>query len=177
VFFLDLHSLCWLSRNGVGWSDGKRCRENRTPPHNNLTLLSYFLPIVFCFFLLLVSGIFFLFSAHIHSCHFSLNHTVDYHSFIFISEAAIDSFNPFLWHRGQGNSVSIVSDYRLDDWVIGARSPAEAVDFSSSLCVQTGSEAIPASCPMGTGVVSLGVKHGWGMTVHSPPFSSKVKNE
>jgi hypothetical protein len=59
VLFLDLHSLCWLSRNEVGWSDEKRCRENRTPPHNNLTLLSYFLPIVFCFFLLLVSGIFF----------------------------------------------------------------------------------------------------------------------
>jgi hypothetical protein len=34
-----------------------------------------------------------------------------------------------------------VSDYGLDDRAIGVRSPAEAKDFSSSLCVQTGSES------------------------------------
>jgi hypothetical protein len=50
-----------------------------------------------------------------------------------------------------GSSVSIVSDYGLDDRAIGVRSPAEAKDFSCSLCVQTGSGAHPASCPMGTG--------------------------
>jgi hypothetical protein len=44
-----------------------------------------------------------------------------------------------------------VSDYGLDDRVIGVRSPAGAKDFSSILCVQTGSEAHPASCPIGTG--------------------------
>jgi hypothetical protein len=49
------------------------------------------------------------------------------------------------------SSGSIVSDYGLDDRAIGARSPARAKDFSSSLCVQTGSEAHPASCTMGTG--------------------------
>jgi hypothetical protein len=49
-------------------------------------------------------------------------------------------------------SVSIVSDYVLYDRAIGVRSPAEAEDFSSILCVQTGSGAHPASCPMGTGV-------------------------
>jgi hypothetical protein len=49
------------------------------------------------------------------------------------------------------SSGSIVSDYGLDDRVIGVRSPAGAKDFSSSLCVQTGSEAHPASCTMGTG--------------------------
>jgi hypothetical protein len=43
------------------------------------------------------------------------------------------------------------SDYGLDDRAIGVRSPAEAKDFSSSLCVQTGSGAHLASCPMGTG--------------------------
>jgi hypothetical protein len=32
-----------------------------------------------------------------------------------------------------------VSDYGLDDRAIGFRSPAEAKDFSSILCVQTGS--------------------------------------
>jgi hypothetical protein len=37
------------------------------------------------------------------------------------------------------------------DWTTGIRSPAEANDLSSSLCVQTGSEAHPASCPVGTG--------------------------
>jgi hypothetical protein len=50
-----------------------------------------------------------------------------------------------------GSSVSTGSDYGLDDRAIGVRSPAEAKDFSSNLCVQTGSEAHPASCTMGTG--------------------------
>jgi hypothetical protein len=49
-----------------------------------------------------------------------------------------------------GSSVSIVSDYGLDDRAIGVRSPAGAKDFSS-ICVQTGYEAHPASCTMGTG--------------------------
>jgi hypothetical protein len=49
-----------------------------------------------------------------------------------------------------GSSVSIVSGYGLDDRTIEVRSPAEAKDFSSSLCVQTGSGAQPASCIMGT---------------------------
>jgi hypothetical protein len=50
-----------------------------------------------------------------------------------------------------GSSVSVVSGYGLDDRVIEVRFPAEAKDFSSNLCVQTGSEAHPASCTMGTG--------------------------
>jgi hypothetical protein len=53
--------------------------------------------------------------------------------------------------RSRGSSVSIVSHYGLDDWAIGVQSLAGAKDFSSSLCVQTGSEAHPASCTMGTG--------------------------
>jgi hypothetical protein len=53
--------------------------------------------------------------------------------------------------RSRGSSVSIVSDYGLDCRAIGVRSPAGSEDFSSSLYVQTGSEAHPASCPMGTG--------------------------
>jgi hypothetical protein len=51
----------------------------------------------------------------------------------------------------RGSSVSIVSDYGLYDGAIRVRSPAEAKDFSFSLCVQTDSWAHPASCPMGTG--------------------------
>jgi hypothetical protein len=50
-----------------------------------------------------------------------------------------------------GSSVGIVSGHGLDDRTIEVRSPAEAKDFSSSLCVQTGSGAHPASCAMGTG--------------------------
>jgi hypothetical protein len=53
--------------------------------------------------------------------------------------------------RSRVNSGSIVSDYGLDDRAIGVRSPAGAKDFSSSFYVQTGSEAHPASCTMGTG--------------------------
>jgi hypothetical protein len=49
------------------------------------------------------------------------------------------------------NSGSIVADYGLDDRAIRVRSPAGAKDFSSSLCVQTGSGVHPASCTMGTG--------------------------
>jgi hypothetical protein len=45
------------------------------------------------------------------------------------------------------------------------RFPAEAKDFSCSLCVQTGSDAHPASCTMGTGGPSPGVYHGWGVTL------------
>jgi hypothetical protein len=71
-----------------------------------------------------------------------------------------------------------VSDYGLDDRAIGVRSPAEAKDFSSSLCVQTGSEAHPASCTMGTGVLSPGVKARTGRDAdHSPPSSAEVVNE
>jgi hypothetical protein len=52
--------------------------------------------------------------------------------------------------RSRGSSGSIVPDYGLDDRAIGVRSPAGAKDFSSSLCVQTGSGTHPASCTMGT---------------------------
>jgi hypothetical protein len=50
----------------------------------------------------------------------------------------------------RGSSVSIVSDYGLEDRANEVRSPAEAKDFSSSFCVQTGFGAHPASCTMGT---------------------------
>jgi hypothetical protein len=63
------------------------------------------------------------------------------------------------------SSGSIVSDYGLDDRAIGVRSPAGAKDFSSSLCVQTGSVAHPASCTMGTGGPFPGAKRGRGVTL------------
>jgi hypothetical protein len=54
---------------------------------------------------------------------------------------------------------------KTGDRVIGVRSPAGAKDFSSNLCVQTGSEAHPASCTMGTGGPFPGAKRGWGVTL------------
>jgi hypothetical protein len=53
--------------------------------------------------------------------------------------------------RSRVSSGSIVSDYGLDYRAIGVRSPAGAKDFSSTLFVQTGSGAHPASCTMGIG--------------------------
>jgi hypothetical protein len=71
-----------------------------------------------------------------------------------------------------------VSRYGLDDRAIEVRSPAQARDFSSNLCVQTGSGAHPASCTMGTGGPSSGVKARPGRDAdHSPPSSAKVVNE
>jgi hypothetical protein len=53
--------------------------------------------------------------------------------------------------RSRVSSGSIVSEYGLDDRVIGVRSSAGAKNISSSLCIQTGSGAHPASCTMGSG--------------------------
>jgi hypothetical protein len=60
--------------------------------------------------------------------------------------------------RSRGRSFSIVSDYGLDDRVTGVRSPAEAKNFSSNLCVHTGSGAHPTTYTMGTGGPFLGSK-------------------
>jgi hypothetical protein len=77
-----------------------------------------------------------------------------------------------------GSSVSIVSDYGLDDQTIGVRSPAEAADFSSDLCFQASSGARPASYRMGTGgPFPRGKAQPGRDTDRSPPSSAKVKNE
>jgi hypothetical protein len=76
------------------------------------------------------------------------------------------------------SSGSIVSDYGLDDRVIGVRYPAEAKDFSSNLCVQPGSGAHPAFSPMGTGGPFPGGKARPRRNAdHSPPSSAEVVNE
>jgi hypothetical protein len=62
-----------------------------------------------------------------------------------------------------GSLVSIASDYRL---ATGVRSPAEEEDFFASLCVQTSSEAHPASCPLGPFPV---VKRGRWITLTTHP--------
>jgi hypothetical protein len=50
--------------------------------------------------------------------------------------------------RELGSSVSTVTGYGLGD---RASIPEEAEDFTSTLCVQTGSGAHPACCTMGLG--------------------------
>jgi hypothetical protein len=77
-----------------------------------------------------------------------------------------------------GSSVSIVSDYGLDDRVIEFRSPAGAKEFSCSLCVQTGSGVHPASCPMRTEGPFPGGKGRTGRDAdHSPQSSAEIVNE
>jgi hypothetical protein len=63
-------------------------------------------------------------------------------------------------------------------WTNGVRSPAEAKDFSSSLCTQTGSGAHPSPCTMGTEGRFPGAKARPGRDAdHSPPSSAEVKNK
>jgi hypothetical protein len=69
--------------------------------------------------------------------------------------------------RGWGSSVSKVSDYRLDDR--GSTPGKGKAFFFSSLCVQTGSEARPASYPTGTGGPFPGVNRGRGVTLTTHP--------
>jgi hypothetical protein len=76
------------------------------------------------------------------------------------------------------SSGSIVSGYGLDDQAIQVRSPVEAKDFSSNLCVQTGSGAHPASYTMGTGGPFPGAIARPGRDVeHLLPSSAEVENE
>jgi hypothetical protein len=71
-----------------------------------------------------------------------------------------------LYNRQEpGSSGSVVSDYGLDDRAIGVRSPVGRKDFSSNLCVQTGSGAHSASCTMGTGGPFSGTKRGRSVTL------------
>jgi hypothetical protein len=67
--------------------------------------------------------------------------------------------------------MSTVSDYTT------VRFPAEEKDFSFSHCVQTSSEANPASYPKGTGGAFPGVKRGRGVTLTTHPIYCQVKND
>jgi hypothetical protein len=77
-----------------------------------------------------------------------------------------------------GNKVRLVAGYSLDDRAIVVRSSAEEEDCSSSLCVQTRSEAHPAFYPMGTRGPFHGAKARAGLDAdNSPPSSAEVDNE
>jgi hypothetical protein len=90
------------------------------------------------------------------------------------------SYNLFLtsilWCIGAGVAQSVMC--LTTDWTTGVGSPTKAEDFSSSLCIQTGSGAYPASCPMGTGGPFPGGKARPGRDADpSPPSNAEVKNE
>jgi hypothetical protein len=71
-----------------------------------------------------------------------------------------------------------VSDYGLDDRAIGVRFPAGAMDFSSNLCVQTGSGPTQPPVQWVSGVLYPGVKARPGRDAdYSPPSSAEVVNE
>jgi hypothetical protein len=65
--------------------------------------------------------------------------------------------------------VSIVFGYGLDDQAVGVLSQAGVTDFSSNLCVQTCSEAHPASCTICNGGPFPGAKRGRGVTLTTHP--------
>jgi hypothetical protein len=68
--------------------------------------------------------------------------------------------------------------YLTADWAAGVRSPTQAEDFPSNLCVQTGSGPHPASYTMGTGGSFPGGKARPGRDAdHSPSSSAEVKKE
>jgi hypothetical protein len=73
------------------------------------------------------------------------------------------------------SSGNIVSHYGMDD---RGSIPEGAKNVSSNLCVQTGSVAHPASCPMGTGGPFPGGKARPGRDAdHAPPSSVEVWNK
>jgi hypothetical protein len=55
------------------------------------------------------------------------------------------------------------------------RFPAEAGNFSIHHRIQNGSGAHPASYPIGTGALSVGVKRPGREADHSPPSNAEVK--
>jgi hypothetical protein len=74
----------------------------------------------------------------------------------------------FKLKMGRGSSVSIASEYRLDD---RGSIRGKAKDFYFNLCVQTTSEVHPASYPMGTvDHFSRGVKRDWSVTLTTHPI-------
>jgi hypothetical protein len=75
----------------------------------------------------------------------------------------------------RNTGVSIVPSYGLGD---GGWIPGRCKSFSSNFYVQTGPGAHPASCPMGTEVLSPGINYGQGVMLNTPPPSSaEVVNE
>jgi hypothetical protein len=69
-------------------------------------------------------------------------------------------------------TVGLATGYRLD----GRGSvPGRGTDFSILHSAHTGSGSHPASYPMGTGALFLGIKRPGTEADHSPPSSAEVK--
>jgi hypothetical protein len=70
-----------------------------------------------------------------------------------------------------GSSDSTVSGYGLDERRSRFDTRQRRKDFSYSLCVQTGSGVPPTQPPVQwvPGVLSPGLKRGWGMTLTTHP--------
>jgi hypothetical protein len=86
-----------------------------------------------------------------------------------------------LWCQGDSHSfLSLFSDarlrYRLDVWDSRVQFLIVAGNFSLHHHVQNSSGAHPASYPMGTRALFLGVKQLGCEADHSPPSSAEVKN-
>jgi hypothetical protein len=77
--------------------------------------------------------------------------------------------------ESRDSSVSTALGYGLDDRGSRIRFPAGAGNFSLHHRVQNGSGAHPASYPMVSEALSLGVKRPGRKADHSPPSSAKVK--
>jgi hypothetical protein len=67
----------------------------------------------------------------------------------------------------RGSSVSIVL---TSDWKAGVRSPTDSEEFSSNLCVQTGSGAHPAPVKVLPGPIPPGGDARPGVMLTTPPF-------
>jgi hypothetical protein len=82
----------------------------------------------------------------------------------------------FVSKRGAGVAQSV--HCLTTAWTAVVRSLTEAEGFSSTLCVQAGSGAHPASCTVGTGGSFPGGKARPGRDAgHSPTSSAEVKKE
>jgi hypothetical protein len=106
--------------------------------------------------------------------HSSLNKFSSWYSFVKLRRVTNRTLSIYLGWSKLAQSVQCLTT----DWTAGVRSPTEAEDFSSNLCIQTGSGAHPASCTVGTGGSFPGGKTRPGRdTDHSPPSSVEVKKE
>jgi hypothetical protein len=94
-----------------------------------------------------------------------------------VEECGPDTLSELNQNKSTSGSAQSVQ-YLTTDWTAGVRSPTEAEDFSSNLCIQTGSGAHPASYTVGTGGSFPGGKARPGRDAdHSPPSSVVVKKE
>jgi hypothetical protein len=94
-----------------------------------------------------------------------------------VTTCGLDGKQAYVCFRGTSRVAQSVQCLTTDR-TAGVLSPTEAEAFSSSLCVQTGSGAHPASYTMGTGGSFPEGKAQPGRDAdHSPPSTAGVKKE